>query len=336
MLAFPSVIIADVVLRRGGLATDSIGSAAIRVFGLTAIVTAGFAYVTVRGAESRRPFLLGTVLMLTVAFFCARAALPTGGFFSPYAFGVVPTLLTWSLLMPGGIRWALVPVFGGFLLYTGTLLVGLRGNLAVAPVVAVSIFQLVGTVAGLVCAEVVETWRRRLAIASTTDSLTGVMSRAYIFDRLVEIAARRRRDPAPFSVVMIDLDRFKDVNDKHGHAAGDVVLRTVAGIARAVIRGTDLCGRYGGEEFVLVLDGCDRAQAQHVAERLRVRVEQTPIVARGAKIHMTLSAGVVCAEPGSSPSPEALLRAADAALYESKNAGRNRTTLTEVSQEDVG
>jgi len=290
LVGFPTVFATDVLVRQAGLASDSLVAAAGRVLGLTAIVAVAFLYVRLRGDRLAHPFLLGTVLMWVVAFFDALAAAPTGGFTSPYSFGLVPVLMTWALLMPGGLRYAIAPILGGFAVYVATLAVILSGRYVLAEAAAILLFQLVGAGAGVVCAEVVEHWRRRLAVASTTDSLTGLMSRGYLFERLDELCEVRLREPGPISVVMVDLDHFKKVNDTHGHSAGDAVLRTVARAVRSVTRQVDLCGRIGGEELVVVLDRCDSDRALTVADRLRERVESTPVLVGGARIGITLSA----------------------------------------------
>lgn len=327
LLGFPAVFVTDILMRQAGLASDSLGRAAGRVVALTFIVLGVLLYVLVRKTRVGHPFAIGAALMLIVSFFAALGAAPTGGFTSPYSFGIVPVLLTWALLMPGGVRYGAVPIVGGFVVYVVTLVVVLDGRFILHEAASVLFFQFVGVTAGVVCAEVIETWRRKLAVSSTTDALTGLMSRRYLLERLDELCAHRRREPAPVSVVLLDLDHFKRINDSHGHAAGDAVLRMVARSIRSVTREADLCGRIGGEELVVVLDACDGARAVTIAERIRALVETTPVVVAGATVRITLSAGIVTEDPGGPYDPDALLQAADVLLYESKTRGRNRVSL---------
>jgi diguanylate cyclase (GGDEF)-like protein len=126
---------------------------------------------------------------------------------------------------------------------------------------------------------------------------------------------------------MLDLDRFKLVNDRHGHGAGDDVLREVARRLRDTVRETDLPARYGGEEFAVLLPETDLATARDVAERIRLAVAQAPVSTRKGPLTVTLSAGVAVIDEHT-PNLAALFDAADAALYAAKEAGRNRVAVT--------
>jgi diguanylate cyclase (GGDEF)-like protein len=327
MIAFPCVFLSDLVLRRAGLGTDPLSTAAIRVAIVTAAVTVGHVYLRVRGMEARHPYAIGSALVILASFFAGLAAAPTGGFASPYAFGLVPMLMVWSLYMPGGAREAATPIVGGFFAYH--LALAARHVSFLEPrALAITVFQVIGVATGVAAAEMVERWRRRSATAAMTDWLTGLMSRRSLLERLDLLREKRRRDPSPLAVVMIDLDGFKEINDTYGHVAGDEVLRLVASAVRAATRNNDLSCRYGGDEFVLVLDDCGGEQALEVVERLRERVARTPILLRGATLSVTLSAGVHAVQDADVPDADALLRSADAALYASKNAGRNRASLS--------
>ena len=156
---------------------------------------------------------------------------------------------------------------------------------------------------------------------ATHDRMTGLWNRGMILDHLTRTASRGQRERQTVSVVMADVDHFKAVNDVHGHIAGDTVLSAVARRMKTVIRGYDALGRYGGEEFLLVING-DSALARQLAERVRSVLAETPVDAGGPSIPVTASFGVASsADIGYDPT--ALINAADRALYEAKAAGRN-------------
>lgn len=157
---------------------------------------------------------------------------------------------------------------------------------------------------------------------ATRDALTGAWNRRAILEILQRDFHRSRRESRPLVTLMLDLDHFKRINDTLGHQAGDAVLREVANRLLSVLRPYDALGRYGGEEFVVVVPGCDAASAVNLAERLRHSVVVTPIPTSSESIPVTLSLGV--ANLADDPNPESLLQRADEALYRAKNAGRNR------------
>jgi diguanylate cyclase (GGDEF)-like protein len=155
----------------------------------------------------------------------------------------------------------------------------------------------------------------RLEVLAHTDDLTGLINRrAWDLDVVREVA-RARRDDLPLAVAMLDLDHFKDYNDRHGHQAGDRLLREAASSWRSVLRETDLLARYGGEEFAVAFPGCEREDAQQLVERLRdvMPAEQS------------CSAGLACWD--GRESAEELLGRADKALYDAKLSGRDRTVV---------
>jgi two-component system cell cycle response regulator len=161
---------------------------------------------------------------------------------------------------------------------------------------------------------------------STTDAVTGLRTRRYVGELLAIEVLRATRYRTPLAVAMGDLDHFKRVNDGFGHPAGDAVLAGVGGAIRRSLRATDAAGRYGGEEFLLVLPGTDIAGAHALAERVREAIEETGFdVGAAAPYPVTLSIGV--AALGDGQSAEALVMAADEALYEAKAAGRNRVVV---------
>ncbi|CCD87624.1 Conserved hypothetical protein; putative membrane protein; Putative diguanylate cyclase (GGDEF domain) [Bradyrhizobium sp. ORS 285] len=165
---------------------------------------------------------------------------------------------------------------------------------------------------------------RRIEELAELDELTGALNRRSIMHVLEEELARARQAGRPCSVVLIDLDWFKRINDEHGHPTGDDVLRTFAITMFANIRGSDRFGRYGGEEFLLVLPGAPQDPACRLAERLRQIIAELDWSAFSTGLQVTFSAGVATAR--GDETTESLLSRADRALYESKAQGRNRVT----------
>jgi diguanylate cyclase (GGDEF)-like protein len=164
----------------------------------------------------------------------------------------------------------------------------------------------------------------RLLHISLTDGLTGVDNRRALEQRLHEMFEHSLRLHEPVSVVMCDIDHFKKVNDTYGHAAGDEVLKQFAGILREEAREIDRVGRYGGEEFLLLLPGTVLDAAVTFAERLRQRVDAHTFSYEGGTLRRTVSFGVASWPHPKIKGREALLKAADDALYVAKESGRNR------------
>lgn len=161
-----------------------------------------------------------------------------------------------------------------------------------------------------------------------TDSLTGVHNRRYLFERAGHEFDLARRYRHPLSIIMFDLDHFKQINDTFGHAMGDQMLERMAGVARSQLRDVDLIGRYGGEEFMIVLPMTEAKQASLLAERIHKGVRSLRIEAEKGPASITLSAGV--AEMSHDPmdtSVDDIIRRADEALYAAKQAGRNCTMI---------
>jgi diguanylate cyclase (GGDEF)-like protein len=154
--------------------------------------------------------------------------------------------------------------------------------------------------------------------------LTGVLNRGTVLEILERELALVVRKSVPVAVILADLDDFKQVNDKHGHAIGDTVLREAARRLATPMRPYDAIGRYGGEEFLIVLPGCGMSSALLVAERVRCSVGGTPITTPAGDVAMTVSLGVSAVEKAPPRLADELVQAADDALYRAKRAGRNR------------
>lgn len=170
----------------------------------------------------------------------------------------------------------------------------------------------------------------RLEGLSVTDALTGLANRRLLYSRLEEEVRRARRTKVPLSVVMIDIDHFKNVNDTYGHAMGDLVLRNIGALLNASIRATDLAARYGGEELTLVLPYTDGDAALQVAEGLRLKIADQPHTLGGTTLQKTVSLGVSSRSGQAElPGTEELLKLADEALYRAKQGGRNRVERAE-------
>lgn len=165
-----------------------------------------------------------------------------------------------------------------------------------------------------------------LATEAMTDALTGLANRRALEPRIDQLLAHVARTTEDLSLLIFDVDHFKTINDTHGHDAGDVVLATLARRAYDALRAQDVIGRFGGEEFMAILPGTGRDAAVIVAERLRAYVAESPIEVAGKPIRVTISAGVATARPGGRASRGDLITAADRALYNAKNTGRNRVT----------
>ncbi|MEW6486863.1 MAG: diguanylate cyclase [Thermodesulfobacteriota bacterium] len=164
---------------------------------------------------------------------------------------------------------------------------------------------------------------------SSVDPLTKLFNRRYFMQALEAEYARSARYGTPLAFLMLDIDHFKRLNDTYGHQAGDEVLRGLADLLRVRVRGTDVAGRYGGEEFCVLLPHTGLPGAAELAERIRAAVEGTPIEARGERLGITVSVGAAACPGPRVATADDLIRLADEALYEAKAAGRNRVATRE-------
>jgi len=166
----------------------------------------------------------------------------------------------------------------------------------------------------------------QLTELATKDGLTKLWNRTFIIRFLDEELIRARRTSSPLSLIMLDLDYFKKINDERGHQAGDKVLMRIAEILTQGVRPYDKIGRYGGDELMIVLPNCDRGSVCLIAERLRRVCAAEQIRANGKAIKVTFSAGCVSSGHLVRPTGDRMIQAGDKALYRSKAAGRNRVS----------
>lgn len=168
----------------------------------------------------------------------------------------------------------------------------------------------------------------QLFFLSLTDPLTELYNKRYFRERLLKEHANAQRHRYPMTIALLDLDRFKQVNDRFGHAAGDRVLERMARVLRAILRRGDTAARVGGEEFALLLPHCGGADAERLAERLRQSIQQAHITtAEGQSVSVTTSIGLASNDAYQQLDANALYSQADSALYRAKNQGRNCVVL---------
>jgi diguanylate cyclase (GGDEF)-like protein len=172
--------------------------------------------------------------------------------------------------------------------------------------------------------------QHELRIKATRDFLTGLWNRQAIVDLLERELTHATRDGASVAVILADLDHFKRINDTFGHLAGDAVLCETAARMRGALRQCDWVGRYGGEEFLVVLPGCNYPEGVHTAERLRQALAEAPFTLGGHAVPVTISMGMTTTNAVAGVSPHKLLDCADQALYDAKHKGRNRVEFRAV------
>ncbi len=169
--------------------------------------------------------------------------------------------------------------------------------------------------------------REDLRFQATHDTLTGVSNRGAIMEVLAREHSRHAREDGSFGIILVDLDHFKEVNDTYGHPAGDLVLKEASHSMSACIRSYDVLGRYGGEEFLLVVPSSNGAGTLSLAERIRLSLASEPIGLEQGAIRVTASLGVAVYNDNNNPTVPTLLRLCDEALYRAKKEGRNRSVL---------
>jgi diguanylate cyclase (GGDEF)-like protein len=159
-----------------------------------------------------------------------------------------------------------------------------------------------------------------------TDGLTGLYNRRYIMEQIELEFSRVQRSEAPLSLIMIDLDGLKTINDRFGHHEGDGFLKEVAGIVKVNTRASDVAARWGGDEFMLLAPGTDSRSAGKIAERIRTQVERYKVKLEGEEVGITVSDGIV-SYPAHASVVEELLKKADEAMYNAKRGGKNQSSV---------
>ena len=250
-------------------------------------------------------FLGSAIFTLVVSFLAWRRGNRAAGWF----------LIAWALLCAFQIATAVWLLYGRADNADALLYYGLAPSM-----VAAAVLIALGVADRMRAQNVALTEAERRA---QTDALTGVLNRPTIIERLDAACLRLQRRGLPVSVLFIDLDHFKQINDTRGHAAGDACLTAVSASIQAELRPSDIIGRYGGEEFVVVLTGADAAAAAPIAQRICERVSDVPIAGFGAPMRLTCSIGVASTDI-LGVWGQHLIAQADAAVYAAKRAGRNQ------------
>lgn len=176
--------------------------------------------------------------------------------------------------------------------------------------------------------------REAMRFKATHDILTGVWNRGAILEALDREIWRSRREGLSLGVLIADLDHFKSVNDTYGHAAGDAVLQEITKRMRTDVRPYDAVGRYGGEEFLILLPGCNGSTTRDKAERLREGISRDPVATSAGILKVTLSIGGVATGDWPEDNANQILQMADSALYRAKGEGRNRTAMAGAAEHE--
>jgi diguanylate cyclase (GGDEF)-like protein len=170
--------------------------------------------------------------------------------------------------------------------------------------------------------------KEAMAFLANYDELTGLMNRRAVMKAMALEIERSKRSLQPLYICMCDIDHFKSINDTHGHIAGDTVLKEISQRFNSSLRPYDLCGRYGGEEFLIILNSKE-SDVEQLFERLRQAIADKPFIYEQTEINVTISCGVTLySPPADERNSTLLLTDADTALYEAKNTGRNRTVFS--------
>jgi diguanylate cyclase (GGDEF)-like protein len=202
-----------------------------------------------------------------------------------------------------------------------TALAGIRRTLYANLAISLGVTLIVLFLSHLVLSR----YQHRIEEMASTDELTGLLNRHAFTILIDKLLAEYRRTPQPIAMLLADIDHFKEINDRYGHLAGDRVLSGIGSALLGTLRQSDIAVRWGGEEFLLVLSGCDHAEAQRIAENLRQKIAASSVEVNGQQIAVTISIGVT--QYDGTESPDQTVTRADTALYAAKNGGRNRVEV---------
>lgn len=183
--------------------------------------------------------------------------------------------------------------------------------------------------------ENLELQKQILYKTSVTDALTNIFNRAYLMEVLEAEFAKSKRYHNTFSCILIDIDDFKAVNDNYGHLVGDVVLVKTADIIKGQLRAVDVFGRYGGEEFLIILPATHALEAKLVAEKLRKKIAETEIIERGHNVSISISLGISDSLTDDPNSHDDLLYKVDTALYQAKEKGKNCSVIYQKTRQST-
>lgn len=282
-------------------------------------------------------FLVAVIIFISViTWYCAHVALRFGGGINFHfkLIAVIP-LLAVSGRLNVSAKWVLIISFTAYMIWLDHRVTMSPNSLLISPFVAMFMRALnlgipILTMAALVMRyfQLVAQQQSMLKEHATTDPLTGLMNRRRLREVWTIAEAEGRRGSFPLSIVLCDVDRFKLINDTHGHDAGDEVLRQLGHLLRQELRITDSVCRWGGEEFLLLLPHSDSVQAMHTANRIRENIAAAPIKVGDQTLSITITMGVATLQE--QEKFEAATHRADVALYAGKVAGRNQVIAAAV------
>ena len=294
------------------------------------------------GRPSPRRLLWAPTVLVAVAFWALiddfpRRTIVGGAIFSAQTIVILAALAQGWRNTVGRGQWFLGAGLAALLLmFLIRLGVALAGSAELSSLMASSATQASSFLLVIACLLVMATGLvvmakeradERNRLMAFEDELTRLPNRRAVLDALDRQLAMARRGRQPLSVLMLDIDHFKRVNDTHGHLVGDEVLREVARRVAARLRGQDVAGRFGGEEFLVILPSTLAEGARQVAESLRLGIAQAPVRTSGGDVPVTISIGVFGGELVPGARPDDLIQGADAMLYQAKNSGRNRVEV---------
>jgi diguanylate cyclase (GGDEF)-like protein len=271
---------------------------------------------------TRRTIRRGAALLVTLAAVSALVSVVGGAYLWPLF--VFPLVLAAVFFFELGSL-AVTVWLGNFFVLYYSFRAAATPDVVRQAVLGTALFFLAGLLLGRIQRRHRDT-QRQLAASTLTDRLTGLYTYGTFVDYLHNEVTKVERYGGDLSLIMLDLDRFKQFNDRHGHEAGNDLLRRVGATVNALVRDADVAARYGGEEFAVLIRG-DELHGFELAERLRRAIEALAVSLRGGEqVFTTISAGVATYPSGAGDETE-LIERADAALYESKRRGRNRVTI---------